>query len=137
MKRERMSKKTQFKPGISGNPNGRPRLPEELKAARKLTRVQLEILINRYLSMSAAEMMVVAEDPCTPVLDLMIASIIKRAVVNGDQLRLDFILNRIVGKVIDNVEISYPKPTVIKRRDGSEVELGSELEKLEEGDEEE
>jgi len=62
----------------------------------------------------------------TPMLELMLASIIHKAVVMGDQTRLDFILNRLIGKVKEQLEITMPKATVIKRLNGEEIVLGIE-----------
>lgn len=44
-----------------------------------------------------------------------------------DRARQTF-FDRLYGKVTDKVEVSMPKPFVIKRSDGTEVVLGAKLE---------
>lgn len=121
-----------FVKGQSGNPNGRPKLPEDIKAASKLTRASLEAIINKYMGMDKDQLGDVVKAKGTPVIELMIASIIHKALVHGDQQRLDFMLNRLIGRVKEQVEISVPKPTIIERSDGTEVIMGVEKRELEE-----
>lgn len=97
---------TQFKKGKSGNPSGRPKLPPDVQAARKLTNTQFIILVNKFLNMSREELKAAAENPNAPMLELIVAKIIERAIANGDQTRLGFILDRLIGKVPDKIEHS-------------------------------
>jgi hypothetical protein len=46
----------------------------------------------------------------------------------GDLDALEFLLNRLVGKVKDKMEVTGPKPVVIRRRNGDEVELSTKEE---------
>lgn len=84
-----------FKPGESGNPHGAHPLPPELKSARQLTRIQLELLINRYVHMTKAEIIEASKAPNTTALELMIASLISRATNEGDYKRIAFLLDRL------------------------------------------
>lgn len=61
--------------------------------------------------------------------DKIIGSIITAAVDKSDHTRLEFILNRMIGKVQDKLQVTVPKPFIIKRSDGSEVVCGAELPK--------
>ena len=92
-----------FPPGNILNPNGAPRVPEDLKNARKLTKVQFEILINKYLFSPKQVLAAAAQNPDTPVLELLIGSIMHKAVVEGDERRLNFLLDRLLGKVTEKV----------------------------------
>ena len=85
---------------------GRPRLPEDLRAANKLTKERLNGLLNKYLWMSLEDIQAKMECQETPAMEVMIGSIIKRAIIEGDHRRLDFILDRIVGKVREEIDIS-------------------------------
>lgn len=115
-----------FKPGVSGNPSGRPSLPEDLKSVKLLTPLELRARIMRFLNMEAAEIAQASADPRTNMLDRMIGSIVVKATEGGDQQRLDFILNRLVGKVQDKVEVTMPKPFVVTRASGEQVVMGAE-----------
>lgn len=99
------SEKTQWKKGQSGNPSGQPKLPEDIKAARKLTTIEFERAVNKYLYQDKAAITKAAADPSTPVIELLITSILHKAVVLGDEKRLAFLLDRIIGKVKERMEI--------------------------------
>jgi hypothetical protein len=82
------------------------------------------------------ELRKVVADKNTDAADLMICQIVINAIKTGDQKRLEFILDRTIGKVKDTLEVIQPTPTVIRRKNGEEVELGTVL-KREEDDESE
>ena len=88
-----------FGPDHPGNMNGRPKLPEEVKAARKYTRGEIEVLIAKYGDMSTDELLAIAKDPKSRVIEAMIASIAAWGIKKGDQARLNFILDRTIGPV--------------------------------------
>ena len=116
-----------FKPGQSGNPLGPPVLPPEVKEARKLTRIEFERIASQYMQMTKEEITKKLQDPKSTTLELIVMTIIHKAVKDGDQHRLDFLLNRLIGKVKDEVDVNvYPKPTIIQKRDGTQEILGVE-----------
>lgn len=93
-----------FLPGQSGNPNGQPKVPQEIKDARQLTKLELERLLNKYMVMTKDEVQEALKNPATPALELMIGSIVAKAVSGGDDKRLNFLLERMIGKVKEKVE---------------------------------
>jgi hypothetical protein len=93
-----------FKPGKPGG--GRPALPPEIKEARKLNQFEVEMSLSNHLRMNRAEISRVIKDPDSRMLDILVASIIAKAVQTGDAARLDFILNRTIGKVKEQIEIT-------------------------------
>ena len=95
-----------FKPGQSGNPGGRPKLPEDIKEARKLNKVEFERILNKYIHMTGPEIKAVMKDPGTPALDMMILRLIRSAARIGSLATLDFVLDRLIGKVAEPVELS-------------------------------
>ncbi len=114
-----------FKPGNPGGP-GRSPLPPELKAARKLNRSQVEITLSRIIQMNETEIEVLMLDPYATAMEKITARIVQEASKRGDHFRLDFLFNRLIGKVQDNIKLELPKPTVIKRMSGEVIELGTE-----------
>lgn len=120
-------KEKRFKPGQSGNPGGRPKLPEDIKKARQLNQVEFERAVNRFLYMTREEMQATLKDPATPMIEIMIGSIMAQGAQKGDQLRLEFVLNRIIGKVQDRIEVKTPEPFVVHMSDGGQVVMGARL----------
>ena len=92
-----MASKT-FKKGNPGGP-GRPRLPPELAGAKKIHRRLVEASLATYLAMPVEELSVVLNDKTKPVLDHIICRIALLALKEGDAARLNFLLERIIGKV--------------------------------------
>lgn len=72
-------------------------------------------------------------DKARTVMDHVVGRICLMAIKHGDHQRLNFIFDRIVGKVTEKVEYSLPKPTIIEFSTGQQIQLGSKLE-LEEGE---
>jgi hypothetical protein len=116
---------TRFKKGQVTNPGGRPKTPPDIAKARRLNQIELDRLINKYLWMDRDTMKARLADPDTPMMEIMIGSIVAKAAQNGDQQRLEFILTRIIGKVKDQLEVTA-KPYIIEKLDGSAIVLGSD-----------
>jgi hypothetical protein len=84
-----------FKPGEGG----RPRLPQDIKDARKINQVEFERVVNEFLYMTKAGIRERLEAFDTPTLEHLMGQIILKAIDQGDQLRLDFLLNRTIGRM--------------------------------------
>ena len=87
-----------IKEGQVLNPLGRPKVPEDIKDARKMNKLEFERLLNKYLSMTAKEINEVLLHPETPSLDIIVCQVIIKAAARGDYLRLNFLLDRLIGK---------------------------------------
>lgn len=112
-------------PGQSGNPNGRPKLPQDVKEARELTRASFTRLINKYLHSTPDVLKEVITNPTSLVIDAIVCKILLECGQKGDTMRLAFIIERLLGKVKEEVEISTPRPTIIERSDGKEIVLAT------------
>ncbi len=51
-------------------------------------------------------------------------TILLMAITTGDQAKAEFFLNRLIGKVKDEVEVTVVKPFIITRLNGDQVEMG-------------
>lgn len=120
-----------FKPGNPGGP-GRPEVPAPLKEARRLNKTEFELVVNKYLWCSLDELQRLAKDKSLPVMEAWIVSIMARGVSTGDWGGNEWIAQRLMGKVKDQVEVTMPKPFVIHNLDGTQTVLGSKIEKDEE-----
>ena len=106
-----------FEPGKSGNPKGRPPLPDDVKEARKLTKIEFERIANKYIHMTRAELKVAAKEPEATAMDRMVIKIIVDAVKFGKIYNIEFLLDRLVGKVIEKRELTG--------KDGGPLEFSS------------
>ena len=83
-----------FQKGHVTNPNGRPALTPDLLEARKVTKLTFEGKLQEYLRMPMAQLRAIVEAPDTPNLDLLVGSIITRAIMDGCITRMNFLLDR-------------------------------------------
>lgn len=88
-----------WKPGVSGNPGGRPKLPEALRGIHSLSQLEVTKIVSKYARMNHAELVAVTEGRAAPMLELAIAQIFVQSAKYGDHQRLSFLLDRAIGKV--------------------------------------
>lgn len=93
---------------------GRTAVPKDLREAMELTKARLRGMINKHLWMTQHQLKTAMQNANTPMIELLVGSIIHKALVEGDQKRLDFILDRMIGKVKEEVDIK----TYIERLNG-------------------
>jgi len=96
----------QFKPGHKGGP-GRP--PDKLgRELRQLTQDEFRDIATMVLRGDLDEVEEIADDRTQPILKAMIARSIMTAYHKGDFYQFDAILNRIIGRVSQTVNVSTP-----------------------------
>ena len=110
-------------PGQALNPGGRPKLPEELKQFKELTSEEVKRLFAKYARMNREQVQSAVTDKDTPMFELVIASGLVKAVKEGDYTKLNFVLDRTIGKVSEKTQIEMPEPVIIRRISGEEVLL--------------
>lgn len=116
-----------FAPGVSGNPNGRPPVPADIRAARDLNRVEFDALSNTLLRFTKKELDELLKDKDTPALTIIIARIVRSAMWSSDPKRLIFLMNRMIGR--PQLE-QDPKDILVTRKgpeDLSDEELDKQL----------
>lgn len=86
-----------FQKGQSGNPGGRPKMPDHLKG-HYLTNQEMRATLAKYIKMKKDEIYDAALNPDTPVFELWIASGITKGIALGDWTNLRDILDRLCGK---------------------------------------
>lgn len=120
-----------YKKGQSGNPSGINE-PKELRQVRMLTKKELAEVGNVIIHHNLDTLKNMPDDPTTSVLQAMVAAVAARVIQKGDMNALDLLLNRIVGKVREEVkhsgEIINPHPetrvVVMLPSNGREVKAG-------------
>ena len=94
-----------FKKGQSGNPKGRPK---DLlgKKMRQLTAEEFAEIANLIIKGSIEELRAISKDESQSALRVMIAAVAVKTISKGDMDALDKLLNRLVGKVKDHVQVT-------------------------------
>lgn len=131
MARGKKSGGRNFEKGNPGGP-GQPPLPPDVKKARKLNAAEFTRVATEYLYFTKDELKKKATDPATPIIELLVGSIVAKAVEHGDSTRLEMLLNRLIGKVTDKIKHELPKATVVQLY-GEEAVLVLGSESQEEG----
>jgi hypothetical protein len=107
-------KQHEFKPGESGNPNGRPRkYVSDLKAqGYKLSEVN--DAIQALMSMDLEELKEVAQNPKATVLEVTIAMAIKKSIDRGSLYSIETLLTRVYGKPKELTEASGTQKIIVE-----------------------
>ena len=95
-----------WKKGETGNSKGAPKVPEDIKDARRLNGPEFDRIANKLLSMTKTEIVKIVNDANTPSLELIVASVVHKAIIEGDAKRLEYLLCRTIGKVAQPVQHS-------------------------------
>lgn len=96
-------------------------MPEALKTARRLNKTELEALINRYLWLPAQDLEGLEG---LPAVEQYFISILLRGLKTGDYGPFEWIAQRLIGKVKDQVELTTPTPFIVHNLEGGEVVMG-------------
>ena len=62
--------------------------------------------MSKYIGMSVEELGEVVKNSKLPVLDMLIARVLATGIQKADQSRFNFILERMIGKVKDEVDVT-------------------------------
>ena len=94
-----------WKPGQTGNPNGVPKIEKEIKSVRQLTRQDTITSMHKVLNMTIEEIQVLMKAKDSKASDLLIASVIAKAIATGDVTRINFLYDRLFGKQLTPISL--------------------------------
>ena len=96
---------TKFKPGESGNPNGRPRkyVSQLRELGYKLSEINDTIQVM--MAMDMEELKSVWNNPKATVLEKTIAAAIRKSIEKGSLYSLETLLTRVYGKPRENADV--------------------------------
>lgn len=94
-----------FLPGNKIGAKGRTPAIPEVKEVRALNHVTVPLVIDRYMKMDLEELKAVMQRPGTPAVEMIIAKVIVEAIRKGDQQRLSFLFDRLLGKQTESVRV--------------------------------
>lgn len=97
---------TRFKKGQSGNPQGARLHNPEIRLIKRMTLDQVVEIGSLVLDGNVAELKRIARDEKESVLKVMLAAVAARTITKGDPEALDALLDRLIGKVPNPVQLS-------------------------------
>lgn len=114
-----------FEKGNKTGKRGRPK-GGSLRAAAEVeySRSVLRASILKLITMPADKVASYLQSPACTAGEAMVAAIILQAIKRGDPLRAEALWRRVIGPVPKEVVISEVEPTIIRRSNGDEIELG-------------
>jgi hypothetical protein len=92
-----------WQPGQSGNPGG---MSKNLLTKDKVKSTFSRMALKPMTEIEEIVKLKNDKDRGRPALEVMVAAIIGKAVQQGDHMRLQFLLDRTIGKVKDEIDIS-------------------------------
>lgn len=97
---------TKFKPGESGNPNGRPRkfVTTMKEQGYKMTEINDTLMV--LLSMDVIELKAIYDNPKSTVLEKAVANAIRKSIEKGSLYNIETIITRAMGKPKEQTEHS-------------------------------
>ncbi len=98
-----------FKPGWRGGP-GAPKIPDVIRESVKMNRAEFIEIANRCLNMTKEELAQIIKAPDTPAKVMIVCSVIHHAITKGDPVRYQFLLDRLIGKAPDVVDVNVTSP---------------------------
>jgi hypothetical protein len=119
----RMSKEhlIPFKPGQSGNPNGRPRKYVSLLKEQGYKLAEINDTIQAMMSMDLEELKTVWDNPKATILEKTIASAMRKSLEKGSLYSLETLLTRVYGKPKELVDIQSDNKIEIVFVDGKTI----------------
>lgn len=101
-------------------------MTEEQKKLSRLTRTEVMEVMSAIVKGNKSDIMKLKDDPKTSLLKAWIGAVAMKGIKLGDMERLDKLLNRVVGKVKEELEFQGSAVTVSVKLPGN----GSEKKKV-------
>lgn len=117
-------KHSQFKPGHSGNPTGRPKRVIQAEKLRGYKYADFMDLLNKCSIMTREEMTDFLKRPDATMFELTYGGLLAQA-AKGDKVARQELSERLFGKVKETIQVEA-KPYIIERLNGTQILLGSE-----------
>jgi hypothetical protein len=117
---------TRIKKGQVLNPTGRPK--------GILTTDQVKALFGKMSALTKDELLEIIKSPKSSILEITTASIFAKAAKDGDYSRLNFLLDRSIGRVVEEKNVTLRPVTYTTSIQGDGSLIQKVLEEGEDGD---
>lgn len=103
---------TRFKKGQSGNPTGANQFTKEMRAVRRLAAAEVAEIGTLIVSKNATKLKAILSDAKNnpeskhSALKVWMAAIALKGITKGDPNAMDVLLNRVVGRVKEKIELT-------------------------------
>lgn len=84
--------------GQSGNPSGRPKLPEQTQRLRELGKIEAIEALSKVMTLTMAQLSMLPKDPTASAAMLLAGSVMHKAIKTGCPIRANFIFQYMVGR---------------------------------------
>lgn len=115
MANPRPGKGRKFQKGQVANPKGAGAHNKDLKAIRRLTQQEIADVGGMILNSNLEQLKVTRADPTSSVFKVWVCSVAIMAINKGDAHAMGVLLDRIVGKVRDHVELTVGDSVAARR----------------------
>jgi hypothetical protein len=117
-----------FVKGQSGNPKGCPPASNDIQVLKALSRAFVETKIAAAMQRTVLELEEVWKDPKSQAIDVAMSAIMIKS-SRGDYKAFNFLLDRVIGRVVEKIDMKVPTPFMIRSFDGKEeIKLGMKQE---------
>lgn len=99
-----ISRTYNWKPGQSGNPSGKPKLPEHLRLIKDFTPSEVSRYIAKYGRSTMEDLILTESDPDSPIIERIFSRMFRQAFDGKSEAALPtlkFLLDRSIGKIPD------------------------------------
>ena len=113
-----------FVKGQSGNPKGCPPASDDIQVLKALSRAFVETKIAAAMQRTVQELVDIYTNPKSQSIDVAMSSIMLKS-AKGDYKAFNFLLDRVIGRVVEKIDMKVPTPFMIRSFDGKEeIKLG-------------
>lgn len=99
--------RTSYKKGQTGNPKGRPPLPDEVKQARKINQAVFQDILSKYSNSSYEDLILLSNDKSVPAIELIVIRSLVWSLSKKDNTgSREFIIERMCGKVAQSMNLN-------------------------------
>lgn len=120
------SQSTRIKKGQVLNPSGRPKIAPDLKDFRKATSQEYKEAIKLILHATESAANAIISDENETLLNKTHAKALLECAQNGNVMKLAYFTDRAFGKPKESVDVNLTRPSILIKRDGTQMQFINE-----------